>query len=191
MSSNINPLLAQNRARLAAHHQAQQARANASNQRMQLAHRANQLAAFAAQNPNINPALIFHNYSSMIGIHNPVLQHPNPPQPMWPGQLTFQQVQQINFQRLQQSMVQQPTLQNAVVQNHVLPHVPAIQNIAAVNQAVSSQVHSASMQHDLTIIDLIIHRPQSTSVSAQPESPSSRSRTFPFVSWSFRLKSVS
>ncbi|KAI4849726.1 hypothetical protein E4T44_03168 [Aureobasidium sp. EXF-8845] len=153
MSSNTNPLLAQNRAQLVARLQARQAH----NRQRQLAHQANHLAAFAAQNPNINPALIFHHYGAMIGIRNPALQQhtlqqpsSQPPhqitfqqstlqQPTWPGQVTLQQAQQNQFQQLQQSTVQQPTLQNAVVQNHVLPHVTAIQNAAAVNPAVPSQ----------------------------------------------------
>jgi hypothetical protein len=149
MSSNINPLLVQNRAQLVAQLQARQARINAHHiHRIQVAQHARQLAALAAANPNINPALIFQTFGGgNITIPNPALQPPNPQQPMWPGQLTFQQVQQNHFQQLQQPTVQQPILQNAVVQNavvqnHVLPHVPAIQNAAAANPAVPSQVNS-------------------------------------------------
>jgi hypothetical protein len=71
MSSNTNALLVHDRAQLIAQHQARQARRRKCNQ---LAHHVNQLAAFAAQNSNIHPALDFHNHGGMVGTHNPVLQ---------------------------------------------------------------------------------------------------------------------
>jgi hypothetical protein len=187
MSSNTNPLLVQNRAQLVAQHQARQARRR---QRNQLAQHANRLAAFAAQNPNINPALIFQTHGGVIGTHNaafqqssfqppqqttfqqPTLQHPTLQQPMWPGQLTFQQVQQNHFHQLQQSMVQQLTLQNAVVQNRVLPQVPAIQNAAAVNPAVPSQVNSApecSTISPLLTLLYTVHKAQAQACSQEAQ----------------------
>jgi hypothetical protein len=77
MSSNTNPLLVQNRARLAAHRQAQRASNKAHIQRMWFAHHANQITSFAARYPNIQPALIFQNHGGIIGTHNPALQQLN------------------------------------------------------------------------------------------------------------------
>jgi hypothetical protein len=140
MSSNTNtnpnphPLLVQNRARLDAIRQAQQARRNAAHQRRQVALQANQLATFAARNPAINPAQISQTLRPVIfggaspSVFAQLLPNfwlPNPPPPF------------------QQPALQHHAPQNVVSQTHALPHVLAIQNAAPVNTAAPPQVNPA------------------------------------------------